>query len=379
VAAPGVSGTDALAALASETGGDFVRNANALGGELEKVARRTERVYLLVYQPKGLSKPGAFHKLSIEVKAPGAKAVARTGYYEPRSYASLTPLERLLASGDLLTGGAAPGEGLAGRLLVAPFASPAGTPQVPVILELPGASLLAGSSGDRSSVQIYAYASDAGGTLADYAASEVALDLGRVRSGLESGGLKFYGTLYLPPGEYGIRVLARNASTGRAGLFSTHVLVPPIPGGAPSVLPPFFEEPAGRWIMVRANPRSDAPTHDLDYPFAVAGEAFIPAALPRLSSGTEARVAVCTYNFGARAANAKPLAVSGTVTGQDGAMRPARLTTVKESDTERGGGRKLMLAFVPEGLAPGTYRLEVSVSDPASSASGRAASAFEVR
>ena len=372
------SGTDALATMASETGGDFVRNANELGGELEKVAGRTSRVYLLVYQPKGLSKPGAFHRLRIEAKAPGAKVLARTGYYEPRPYSSLTGLERLLASGDLVTGGA-PGSGLAGRLVVAPFASPSDAAQVPVVLELPGGSLLSGDKAEKSSVQIYAYANDAAGSLADYAVMDVGLDLARTRAALEAGGLKFYATLYLPAGEYGVRVLARNASTGRAGVFSARVLVPAIPGGAPAVLPPFFEEPAGRWVMVRAKPRTDAPARETDYPFAVAGEAFIPAGLPQVSAAAEAKVAVCTYNFGPRAASSDPLVVHGSVVDAAGASRPARLTLVKESDAERGGGRKLLLGFVPEGLAPGTYRLEVSVSDPVSKKSGEAASPFEVR
>ena len=69
--------------MAADTGGDFVRNANQLAGELEKVAERTSLVYLLVYSPKNLSKPGAFHALKVEVKAPGARVAARSGYYEP--------------------------------------------------------------------------------------------------------------------------------------------------------------------------------------------------------------------------------------------------------------------------------------------------------
>jgi hypothetical protein len=378
-AGPKVSGTDSLSTMASETGGAFVRNANDLGSELEKVAQRTARVYLLVYQPKSLSKPGALHSLRVEAKVPGSKTVARTGYYEPRPYASLLPLERLLVSGDLVTGGGAPGETLAGRFVVAPFASPDGTPQLPIVLELPGASLLAGDKGDRSTVQIYAYANDAAGGLADYVATEAVLDLARARAGLESGGLKFYGTLYVPPGEYGVRVLARNGSTGRAGVFSSHVLVPAIPGGAPAVLPPLFEEAPGRWVMVRAKARPDAPEHEPDYPFAIAGESFIPAAAPQLSPTAEARVAVCTYNFGPRAPKSEPLVVRGSVIGGDGMSHPARLSLLKESDTERGGGRKLLLAFVPEGLSPGAYRLDVSVSDPTSKASGQAESSFEVR
>jgi VWFA-related protein len=372
-----VSGTDSLAAMASETGGDFVRNANSLGEELHRVAEKTRRVYLLVYQPKGASKPGTFHRLRVAVKAPGAHVFARSGYYEPRPYASLTPLERLLASGDLLTGGPE-GETLSGRLVTAPFASPSDTAQVPVVVELPGKTLLAGDKADKSSVQVYAYANDASGALADYVASEAVLDLGKTRSALESGGVKFYGTLHLPAGEYRIRVLARNASTGRAGVWSATVSVPRMPGGAPSVLPPFFEEPPGRWVMIRARERSDAPMHETDYPFAVGGEAFIPAGLPDVPPGASARVIVCTYNFGARAASSGPLAVQGTVVAADGSSRPASLTLEKESDGERGGGRKLRLAFRTDGLARGTYRLDVSVTDPASQASGRAAAAFEV-
>ncbi len=371
------SGTDALSTMASETGGDFVRNANALGGELKAVSDRTSLVYLLVYQPRGLSRPGSFHKLRVEVKAPGAKVTARSGYYEPRPYASLSPLEKMLASGDLVTGGVR-GESVSGRLVVAPFASPADVAQVPLVLELPGAELFAGDKAGKAGVQVYAYAADAAGTLADYVVSEATLDLSRVRATLEAGGLKFYATLYLGPGAYRIHVLAREAATGRAGVFSADMEVPAIPGGAATVLPPFFPEPPGRWVMMRANPRADAPARAADYPFAVSGEPFIPAALPEVSGGAATSVAVFTYNFGG---GTKPgaLAVTGQVVGADGQARPAALTVVKESDVERGGGRKVMLSFKPEGLTPGRYTLKVAVADPATKAAGEAASAFEVK
>ena len=364
------SGTDALSTMASETGGDFVRNANSLGSELKTVSERTGLVYLLVYQPKNLSKPGSFHELRVEVKAKTSKVAARSGYYEPRPYANLSALERVLASGDLVTGGAR-GDSVPGRLIASPFASPDGVAQVPVVLELPGAALFAGDKGDKAGVQVYAYATDSSGTLADYVVSEMTLDLAKVRPGLEAGGLKFYGTLYLPPGDYGIHVLAREAATGRSGVFAASVRVPEIPGGAVTVLPPFFPEPAGRWLMVRANPRADAPQRAADYPFAVGGEPFIPAALPTVAPGTETQVAVFTYNVTAKVA---ALSVKGEVVGADGQSRVVPLTIVKASDVERGGGRKLMLTWKPEGLAPGRYVLKVAVSG-----AGEATSPFEVR
>ncbi len=371
------SGTDALFAMAAATDGDLIRNANQLNSELAKLEARTALVYLLVYQPKQLSKPGAFHALKVKVKAPGAKVLARSGYYEPRPYQNLSPFERTLAAGDLVTGGARENE-IPGSLLAAPFASQADLPQVPVLVEIPGPGLLAGDTGVQTSLQIYVYANDASGTLADYVASEMTLDLTKVRASLEAGGIKFYGTLYLPPGQYGVRALVRNGTTGRSGVYAASCVVPEMPGGAPTVLPPLFEEAPGRWLMVRGNPRPDAPPRPADYPFAIAGESFIPSAMPTLARGAAAEVAVVAYNFPVGEKPA-PLDVRAEIIGADGKSRPAPVTVSRRSDIERGGGRKVVLGFKPEGLAPGRYALKVALTDPASKKSAEASSAFEVR
>src|SRR5215471_2931203 len=134
------SGTDALFTLAADTNGEFIRNANNFGGEIEKIVERTDLVYLLIYQPKSLTKPGTFHELKVKVKAPGAKVVARAGYYEPRPYAALSPMERMLDAGDALTGGARQ-DSFPTVALTAPFPSSGSISQVPVIIEIPGKPL----------------------------------------------------------------------------------------------------------------------------------------------------------------------------------------------------------------------------------------------
>ncbi len=370
------SGTDALYTMATTTNGDLIRNSNQLEGELGKLEERTSLVYLLLYQPKALSRPGAFHALKVKVKTPGARVLARSGYYEPRPYQSLSPLERVLAAGDLITGGTRANE-VQASLLAAPFASQTDLAQVPVLIEIPGKGLLAGDSGGQASVQIYVYANDAKGTLTDYMTSEMTLDLSKVGPALEAGGLKFYGTLYLPVGSMAVQALVRNGTTGRAGVFSTRVEVPEIPGGAPTVLPPFFEEAPGRWLMVRGNPREDAPPRPADYPFVVAGESFVPAASAVVNPGAPARVAVVAYNFGV-SAKPEPLEVRAEVVGADGKSRPADVTVVRRSDVERGGGRKVVLDFKPQGLAAGRYALKVALTDPASKKTAGASSPFEV-
>jgi len=371
------SGVDALFAMANATDGDLVRNANTLGPELGKLEERTALVYLLVYQPKRLASPGTFHNLKVKVRASGARVLARSGYYEPRPYQNLSPFERVLASGDLVTGGAREND-ISGGLLAVPFASNADLPQVPVLLEIPGSVLLAGDAGNQASVQIYVYANDSNGTLVDYTASEMALDLAKLRPTLESSGLKFYGTLYVPAGQYAVRALVRNATTGRSGVFSTSFRVPAMPGGSPTLLPPLFQEAPGRWLMVRGVPRADAPPRPTDYPFAVAGQSFIPSVVPTLDPAAEATVTLVAYNFPA-SLQPTPLDVHADIVGPDGRERPLDVRVAGRSDVERGGGRKVQLAFKAQGLSPGRYTLKVAVSDPASKSHAESDGAFVVR
>ena len=160
------SGTDTLFTIAKETDGDFITQHSQLGGEIE-AGRWLSLVYVLAYQPAQLSRPGAFHTLRVKVKASGARVLARAGYYEPRAYATLSPMERVLASGDLITGGAKENS-LSTRLLAAPFGGDGKLAQVPVVIEIGGGSLLAGETRPQAGVQIFAYAIDSAGTLADY-------------------------------------------------------------------------------------------------------------------------------------------------------------------------------------------------------------------
>jgi VWFA-related protein len=367
------SGADALFTMAKETNGDFIRNANQLSGDLKQLIERTDIVYVLAFRPRGLSKPGAFHELKVKVRVPASKISARSGYYEPKPYRNLTPMERVLASGDLLSGGG--GSQLLVNMLAAPFASTGKVAQVPVILEIPGKSLLEGDTSNVTGVLVYAYASDSRGVLTDYLTQEITLDLKLARAKLETGGIKYYGTLFLPPGQYTLRTLVRNAFTGRSALSTAALTVPSTPGGVPTVLPFFFQDPAAPWVMVKTNPRPNASAGSLEYPFAIAGESFIPAALPVVAGGSAAQVAVVTYNF---TPGSDPLQVAPEILGPDGKPRKAEIQVVRRSDRERGGARTLLLSFKPEGLEPGRYALRVKVSDRAQK-TAEASGEFEVR
>jgi VWFA-related protein len=371
-------GTDGLLTMANETNGDLIHNANQLSGQLQKMVDRTALVYILAFQPS-LAKPGQFHELKVKVNAPTSKVVYRTGYYAPKLYKELSPFEKALASGDLLMGGGGPSE-LGLHMITAPFAAGAGVAQVPVILEIAGKPLLESGGAAASQLQVYAYANDSSGTLTDYLAQEYSFDLGKFKPRLETGGIKFYGTLFLPPGNYDVRVLAREKLTGRAGVVSSHLVVPAVPGGDPVVLPPFFLDaaPPDFWIMVKASQKpSKLLTGQVEYPFAIQGDSFIAAARPVLQAGFPAQVAIVTFNLGT-AGKPEPLQLMTEVLGSDGKPRKVDVQVVRRSDRERDGARAFLISFKPDGLEPGSYLLKVRVSDRVSRRTAGASSPFEV-
>jgi hypothetical protein len=140
-------------------------------------------------------------------------------------------------------------------LLAAPMPSTQeGQADVPLVVQVEGAGLLQGQQGSDLPAEIYVYAMDAKGSVRDFIAQTLVLDLDKVEGTLRQGGLKFYGHLELPPGSYKARVLVRNGRTGEYGLKVVPIEVPatlqasPLPDG-------FYPDPGSPWIFVREAPR----------------------------------------------------------------------------------------------------------------------------
>jgi hypothetical protein len=361
--------------MANGTGGDVIRNANEFGGQIQDVVARTRLFYVLAFSTQTGGKPGAFHPLKVKVNAPGAKVLARSGYYEQPPLQRLSPIERVLASGDLITGGLKENR-LALQLLTASFPIDLGLAQVPVILEIPWSEAMRKAAAPAQ-FQIYVYAADAQGTLTDYLAQDFSVDLSKV-AGANKEGIKFYGTLLLPPGDYELRVLVHCATSDESGLRVANLRVPAVPGNAAVVLPPFFQSSSGGWTLVKSPARSEEALRLAGYPFAVAKESFVPAADAVLAGGSDAQVVLMTYNF-SQGPEAVPLQVQSAAVDEAGHLHPVGLRLVNRSDGERFGGRDLLFSFRPEGLPPGRYHLKVTVSDTLGPKTAESASAFEIR
>jgi VWFA-related protein len=358
------TGQDALFYMANETGGELFKDANNLRQQLDRVLDRTDVTYLLTFQRADLKSDGAYHRLRVRAKLPsGARLSYRTGYYAPRPFKELAALERNLLASDAIAS-AVPRRDLDLSLLVTSFRSSGQTSYVPVIIEVGGKSLLVGQKGDRTSLEIYTYVTDAKGEMRDFFTQAVGLDLKKGRKALLESGVKYYGHLSLSPGQYRVRVLVRNNETGRTGIETAALSIPAHDTAQPDLLPPLFFEVPGRWLLVRERAKGTTPGQEggsIVYPFTVNGVPYVPAARPALTSESKAQLCLVAYNMGTGS-----LAVNGQVLSAAGQEMPGgSLALVERTATGIAGFDKLLATFEPRGLAAGSYVLRVAVSNPA--------------
>jgi VWFA-related protein len=358
-----VNGEESLFYLANETGGELFKDANDLGGQLDRVLTRTSVTYLLTFQRNDLEHNGAYRRLRVKVKAPqaqGARVSYRSGYYAPRPYQQLNALEKNLLAADGIIN-AEPRSDVELGVLAAPFRATETQAYVPVIIEIGGRSLLAGHQGDKLNLELYAYVADKEGKIRDFFTQSVGLDIKNGRDALARTGIKYYGHLDLTPGEYQVRVLARNADTGRTGVRSVPLSIPAYAKAEPHLLPPLFMEGDPGWLMIRErdgkDPRNEDQQASVVYPFTVKGEPYVPAARPVLRAEKAASLCLVGYNLGAG-----DLRLEGRVVAPDGrTLNAGRLALIERTATGINGLDKMIATFQPTGLQAGDYVLQIAI------------------
>lgn len=88
--------------VAEQSGGFAIRNTNALGDGMARVARESQSYYLIGYRSANTARDGAFRKISVEVNRRDVKVRARKGYFAPDKQGDrrVTVAERTAAPAD---------------------------------------------------------------------------------------------------------------------------------------------------------------------------------------------------------------------------------------------------------------------------------------
>ena len=69
--------------IASDTGGFTVKNTNALGEGIQRIADESRNYYLIGYNPTNTRRDGRFRKIEVKIARKGIKVRARKGYFAP--------------------------------------------------------------------------------------------------------------------------------------------------------------------------------------------------------------------------------------------------------------------------------------------------------
>ncbi|HEX7705335.1 MAG TPA: VWA domain-containing protein [Thermoanaerobaculia bacterium] len=340
---------DGLFLLANATGGTVFQNSNDIGAELERFSRQHEVVYVLGFRaPAGQA--GEFRDVRVRIAGvQGARVQHRSGYY---AQGGETDLERSLSAAEVILNDI-PQDEIALASLVAAFPSDDSAAIVPVILEISGPDLIRHARGGVTTTDIFVYAFDSDGLVRGSIHQRLRMDLAKTGDQLAGGGVRFYGTLRLPPGQYAVKSLV-SSSDEKRGFRRDDLTVPAIDEIA--IVQPLFFEEAGHWIMVKAT--SD--TAGTPYPFLHEGEPFIPAVRPSLRRGEPRLFTVFVYNSDAEELEweitpaAKPVSVK----------------------TEEFMSRYL---FALESFSPDLERVDVTIRKKGSSDARSTGTAVEVR
>lgn len=272
--------------LADSTGGTVFRNSNDISAELDRLTRQHEVVYVLGFHAP-IARPGQFHDLKVKlVNVSGARVQHRGGYYDPGGESTI---ERALTTAEVIVNDMAQ-DAIGVAALAASFPTDGPAAQVPVVLEIDGAGIVQAAKGGIATTDIFVYAFDDGGIVRDSLFQRVVLDLAKIGDRLGSTGIRFYGTLNLPPGQYAVKNLVHIIETDSKGYRRIDLTVPAT--GDVAVVRPLFFQPPDDWLMVKATrDKADAP-----YPFTIGGETFIPAARATLRKGEPRLFALFIYN-----------------------------------------------------------------------------------
>ncbi len=353
-------GQEGLFAMAKGTGGELYRNFNDLGEAMGKMLEKTSVTYLLTFQPEDLLADGSYRPIKVRLQnAPrGARLVHRPGYFAPKPEGQTSPEEqRLQLASKLLAG--EPGGTLGVSVLAVPFKVAGAKAAVPVLIEVDGKRLAGRATTGSVTTEIYAYALDPAGGVADYFFQTLDLDLGKLGPRLATGGIKLYGRFDLDPGSYNVRVLVRNGAQNTTGVSTASLEVPAFEPGSLVLLPPLVPEMVlDKWLMVRQPPTPGEP--ELAYPFTLGeGESFIPAVVPVVAGGKPVQVGVFAYGAGEES----PSLSAEIRNAQGDVVLGRQLPVLARYPATADGPTHFLAALEVAGVAPGDYTLAVGIAD----------------
>ncbi len=252
-----------------------------------------------------------------------------------------------------------PGGGtLTFEALATPLRGTDGKANVPLFIEVDGPTFLETNQRNTARVEVYAYALGADRQIVSFLAEAFAIDVQRVGEAIWQSGLKYYGHLDLPPGEYQLRILIRNYHSEAAALREVQLTVPAFDQLEQPFMMPIFQPPAARdaWVAVR---EWESPT---EYPLRIGEQAVSPVVRPVLVAGrrSEAHILAHGLSVGTRKGRIELLHDDTPVASADLEIDPNR------EPSQANEHATVAVSFDTPEVPPGVYVLRAELNGAAS-------------
>jgi VWFA-related protein len=222
------SSQETLTTISHDTGGQAFTDSNDLSLALKQVQQDTHIYYVLGYFTSNPKEDGKYRKIRVEVTRPNVKLEHRPGYFASKAFNQLNQQERDLQLTQALNV-ERPFSDVPVILRADYFRKDNGTTLVPISIELDGDGLKFEDKGANreGKFEFVAQVTDAKGRVTGVARDSVQVKLPAERAEkIRAGGI-FYSTGFqLKPGDYKLKFLVRDNTTGKLGGFEQPVGVP---------------------------------------------------------------------------------------------------------------------------------------------------------
>ncbi len=363
---------DSLRVLSDETGGFAALNSNDFARGFERIIRDNSSYYVLGYYSDDTKRDGQFRPLTVRVKRPGLEVRARKGYNAakgrpPAGTAAPAGIAASIAMREALDS-PVPVTGLGMRAFAAPMMGARPKASVLVVVELEGQAIKFKQDGPLfvNNVEVAIVAMDEGGKIRDGAKDTAELKLRPDTHALVmKNGVRLTRRLELPPGNYQLRIGARESVGGLVGSVMYDLEVPDF-SKTDLTMGGILLAAASAGRIPTANP-------DPDFKAILPGS---PTAVREFPSGDQLTLAVDVYDN--KVATPHKVEIRTSMTADDGGVVFSSTDERRTEELKGVNGTYGHVATIPlKGVAPGRYVLRVEAKSTLSNG-GAAAREIEL-
>ncbi len=359
---------DTLFSLAKDTGGKAMFDDNDLSIGIVEAARALSSYYIVGFYSSHTALDGKFHRVRITVGNPRVADVSyRQGYYADTEFARFTDadkerqLEQALRLDNPIT-----------ELTIATeinyFQLNRAEYFVPVAMKIPGSELVQASrtGAAKASIDFIGEVKDELGNTVQNVRDKVDVKLnGETAAQLQRRPILYQTGFTLLPGQYSLKVLARDAETGHIGTYQTTFVIPNLERETTRlpissvVLSSQRADPNDTLFSVKTT--KDALAAD---PLIVSGQKLIPSVTRVFSRSRNLYVFLQAYERGA--ATIDPLAATVGFYQNGSKVFEAPISLVTDGLDPRSKAVPVWLSLPLDALPAGRYDMQVTVARPAS-------------